>query len=197
MIRNQIIQAAYSLFTQKGIDSVDIKQVATVAGVSVEDLKAEFDGKLRLLEECLKQKVSVIETAISTAQSISQSALETLILVMYVSFKEKSALCNAFDKDLNRYPSIRKQLAIFNMKIQNRCVDYFTKCIKDGYFVPNENQERMAMIYMEEICNLAAKYQHAMIQTLIKGICTPKGLNEAARIQTVLEMNINKIGITK
>lgn len=193
MIRNQIIQAAYNLFAQKGISAVSMEQIAMEAGVSEKSVHAEFTGMANLLDECLKQKAVKIENSLSIAQSISQSVLETLILVMHVAFKEKATLCNAFHKDLSRYSSTHKHLAIFNMKIQNRCVDYFMKCMEEGYFVSNENQERMAMIYMEEISNLASKYQHDMIQTLIKGICTPKGLDEAARIQTVLEVKINKI----
>lgn len=197
MNRNQIIQTAGSLFAQKGITAVSIEQIAAEAGVSKKSVHTEFAGIANLLDEYLKQKAANIETAISTAQSVSQSVLETLILVMHVAFKEKSAFCDAFYKDLSKYPSTRKHLAVLNMKIQNCCVDYFMKCMEEGYFIPNENVERMAMIYMETIYNLSLKYQHPIIKTLIKGICTPKGLDEAARIQTILEIKINKIETIK
>ncbi len=197
MIRDRIIQTAGSLFAQKGINSVSMEQIAERAGVSEKSLYAEFTGMADLLEECLNREITKIETAISTAQSVSQSVLETLILVMYVAFKEKSDFCTAFYEDLSKYPATRKHLAIFNMKIQNSCAGYFMKCMEEGFFVTNDNQERMALIYMEEICSLATKYQHTMIKTLIKGICTPKGLNEAARIQTVLEINVNRISNLK
>jgi hypothetical protein len=197
MIRNQIIQVADSLFAQKGISAVSMEQIAAEAGVSEKSVDAEFAGKVDLLEECMKQKTVKTETVISAVQYVSQSVLETLILVMHVAFEEKSVLCNAFYKDLNKYPSSHKHLAVFNMEIQNRCTGYFIKCVEEGYFISNENRERMAFIYMEEICNLASKYQHAMMRTLIKGICTPKGLDEAARIQTVLEIKIDKIKTIK
>lgn len=197
MIKNRIIQVAHLLFAQNGINAVSMEQIATAAEVPAEIVNAEFGSKTELLDECLKQSAVEIETAIAAAQSLSQSVLETLILVMAVAFKEKSALSHAFHKDLNKYPNTRKHLAIFMLKIQNSCAGYFIKCMEEGYFNTNENQERMALIYMEEICSLATKYQYAMIKTLLKGICTPKGLNEAARIQTVIEIKINKISNLK
>lgn len=197
MIRDRIIRTARSLFAQQGICAVSMGQIAREAGVPEKSVYAEFSGMADLLEECLNRETAKIETSVSAARLLSQTVLETLILVMYVAFKEKSEFCDAFYEDLGKYPGIRRRLAVFNLKIQSSCAGYFMKCMDEGYFTANENRERMALIYMEEICNLATQFQHAMIKTLIKGICTPKGLDEAARIQTVLATNIDKLSILK
>ena len=196
MIRTQIIQTAVNLFAQKGISAVSIEQIAAEMGISEKSIYMEFSEIEKVLDECINHKIDKITEAISTAQSISQSALEALILVLNVVLKEKSAFCNSFYTDLNKYPIIRKQLAIFNMQIQDKCGKYFVECIEEGYFISNENRERMALIYLAEISSLAAKYQHAMIKTLLKGICTSKGLDEASRIQAVLEIKKSKIEST-
>jgi AcrR family transcriptional regulator len=193
MIRNQITWTANTLFARKGINSVSMEQIAAAAGVHVEAVMREFNGMGDLVEECVKQNVAKIEKDVSTAQSISQSPLETLILVMFVCFKEKSNYCDAFYKDLGTYSTTNKQLGIYLLKNQDRCAEFFMKCMEEGYFVSHENKERMALIYMEEISNMASKYQHKMIRTLLRGICTDKGLIEAARIQTIIELKIKQI----
>lgn len=194
MIRNQIIQTAESLFAEKGISKLNMEQIAIETGLSREAIDMEFSSISNLLDECLKQRLVKVETALSTVQSVSESVLEALILTLQKVFKEKSAFCDAFYADLSKYPTTHNQLAIFNMKIQNKCVNHFMKCIDEGYFINNGNQERMAMIYMEEICGLATKYQYATIKTLLKGVCTPKGLIEARRIQEVIESKTSTIG---
>jgi AcrR family transcriptional regulator len=193
MIRNQIIQAAESLFAEKGISKLNMEQIAIEAGLPREAVDMEFSSISNLLDECLKQRLVKVETTLSAVQSVSESVLEALILTLQKVFKEKSTFCDTFYSDLSKYPTACKQLAIFNMRTQNKCVNYFIKCIDEGYFINNGNQERMAMIYMEEISGLATKYQYAMIKTLLKGICTPIGLIEAKRIQEVIESKTNKI----
>lgn len=193
MIRIQIIQAAGSLFAEKGISKLNMEQIAKDAGVSREAVDMEFPSISNLLDECLKQRLATVEITLSAVQSVSESVLEALILTLQKVFKEKSTFCDTFYSDLSKYPTACKQLAIFNMRTQNKCVNYFMKCIDEGYFIDNGNQERMAMIYMEEINGLATKYQYAMIKTLLKGVCTPKGLIEARRIQEVIESKTRKI----
>lgn len=193
MIRNQIIQAAGSLFTEKGISKLNMEQIAIEAGLPREAVDMEFSSISNLLDECLKQRLATVEITLSAVQSVSESVLEALILTLQKIFKEKSTFCDTFYSDLSKYPTACKQLAIFNMRTQNKCVNYFIKCIDEGYFINNGNQERMAMIYMEEINGLATKYQYAMIKTLLKGVCTPKGLIEAKRIQAVIESKTSKI----
>jgi|LSQX01.3.fsa_nt_gb AcrR family transcriptional regulator len=193
MIRNQIIQAAGSLFAEKGINKLNMEQIAIEADLPREAVDMEFSSISNLLDECLKQKLAKVDAMLTVAHSISESAMEALILIMHNTFKEKSTFCDTFYSDLSKYPTACKQLAIFNMRTQNKCVNYFIKCIDEGYFINNGNQERMAMIYMEEINGLATKYQYAMIKTLLKGVCTPKGLIEARRIQEVIESKTSKI----
>ena len=193
MIRIQIIQAAGSLFAEKGISKLNMEQIAKDAGVSREAVDMEFPSISNLLDECLKQRLATVEITLSAVQSVSESVLEALILTLQKVFKEKTTFCDTFYSDLSKYPTACKQLAIFNMRTQNKCVNYFMKCIDEGYFIDNGNQERMAMIYMEEINGLATKYQYAMIKTLLKGVCTPKGLIEARRIQEVIESKTRKI----
>ncbi len=193
MIRIQIIQAAGSLFSEKGISKLNMEQIAKDAGVSREAVDMEFSSISNLLDECLKQRLATVEITLSAVQSVSESVLEALILTLQKVFKEKSTFCDTFYSDLSKYPTACKQLAIYNMRTQNKCVNYFIKCINEGYFIDNGNQERMAMIYMEEINGLATKYQYAMIKTLLKGVCTPKGLIEARRIQEVIESKTREI----
>ncbi|NDV84005.1 TetR/AcrR family transcriptional regulator [Bacteroides sp. 51] len=193
MIRIQIIQAAGSLFAEKGISKLNMEQIAKDAGVSREAVDMEFPSISNLLDECLKQRLATVEITLSAVQSVSESVLEALILTLQKVFKEKSTFCDTFYSDLSKFPTACKQLAVFNMRTQNKCVNYFMKCIDEGYFINNGNQERMAMIYMEEINGLATKYQYAMIKTLLKGVCTPKGLIEARRIQEVIESKTRKI----
>lgn len=193
MIRTQIIQTAVNLFAQKGISAVSMEQIATEMGISEKSIYVEFPDIEKVLDECINHKINKMKEAVSTAQSISQSVLESLILVLNVVLKEKSAFCNNFYTDLNKYPTTRNQLAVFNMQIEDKCGKYFVECMEEGYFISSENRERMVLIYLAEINGLAAKYQHAMIKTLLKGICTPKGLDEARRIQAVIEIKKSKI----
>lgn len=51
--RSRIIAAAQRLFTQHGYSQTSIKQIATLAGVSMGLVNAHFDSKLKLFEAAL------------------------------------------------------------------------------------------------------------------------------------------------
>ena len=186
MNRSRILHEAKSLFAKEGINAVNMRRIAIEADVNEDDIYTEFEGIGQLLEISLHGEIERIENIISKIKSISDSAFETLVIVMCLSLKEVSGFCPAFYKEIKHYPSSCKYLTNYRLKFLDDCTTYFRQCIEEGYFKSIENPERMASFYIEEIGNLASKYQFSMIQMLMTDLCTLKGFGEMQRIMTVL-----------
>ena len=180
----KIVQTATALFAKYGIKSVDISRIAKDAEVSEKAIETEFNSMEQLLEACLQHEIKLLETEVSEAVWQAQSSLELLTGAVSTFFAGLSRFCTAFYCDLRKFPLIQKQVFSYKEKIQNRCIDYFMECEKDGYFTKEFNMESVALIYFETVGNIEYKYQANVIRLFLKSICTEKGVNEISRIET-------------
>jgi AcrR family transcriptional regulator len=170
-----------------------MNQIAGEIGISKKTIYASFKNKEQLLDECMKQEIEKVEIIISDTIKSSQSSLETLLLVGARVFKELAGFCPAFYKDLSRFPVAQECLMRFRLKFRDSNITYFRQCAEEGFFIPTANNDGMASIYVEEIGSLTPKHQRAMIQTLLREICTEKGIKELNRLNLTFAQTNNQI----
>ncbi len=137
MIKEQIINTAFDLFSQYGIKSVSMDDVAKAAGISKRTLYESFEDK------------------------------ETLLI------------------DLKKYPKAQQKIEMNKARMGKRCMDLFTRGVKEGVFQKGINFEIMALLVKEQTkmlrpSNVFCKHSitevyNTILLTFLKGISTEKG----------------------
>jgi hypothetical protein len=159
-------------------------RIANDANITKKALDKEFGSKGHLVEECMKRKITEIETEISTVVAQAQSSLERLFITLSVVIAELSWFCAAYYKDLKEYPVAQNRLYSFKENFCKQCTEYFRECEKEGFFPSELNMESVASICVEQLSSLEYKYQASIIRLYLKSICTEKGNEELHRIDS-------------
>ena len=173
MIKEQIINTAFDLFSQYGIKSVSMDDVAKAAGISKRTLYESFEDKETLLIEGIDHN------------SESFNALEVILLFYEEMMKNPRWFNEKFYEDLKKYPKAQQKIEMNKARMGKRCMDLFTRGVKEGVFQEGINFEIMALLVKEQTkmlrpSNVFCKHSitevyNTILLTFLKGISTEKG----------------------
>jgi AcrR family transcriptional regulator len=181
-MKNKIIKTASILCAKHGIVEVSMEQLAEILDMPEDTLYMYFKDKEDLFVQCLEQGAGEMVRTVDQIEKKSKSALETVVKISFIVFRDLSTLSPAFYKDLKKYPKLDQFFSIVRGKFRGKCIYYFQKGAEEGSFIPGLDYEPIASIYVEEISALEPKYQQISIIAFLQGISTEKGLHELAII---------------
>lgn len=187
MLREQIINTAFDLFSQYGIKSVSMDDVARSAGISKRTIYESFKDKEDLLIEGIEYSNDILHNSLTKLDKKPLNALEVLLL-FYEEMMEKPRWFNEkFYEDIKRYTKASQRLDESRAVMGKRCTDLLKRGVDEEVFQDGINFEIMALLVKEQTKMLRPSdifNKHSIIEvydtilfTFLKGISTEKGRN--------------------
>lgn len=182
MQREKILQAATDLFARHGMKGVSISQIASELGISKKDIYAEFADKDDLVVACIAREIERVGKAALKVLDIECPVPEKIMLVGSDIFRHHASRCQAFYKDIDRFPGAKRLVDESKMRMRGRFIDIFRKGVEDGYFVDTLEYGLVSSVYIDQFTSMKYEYQPTMIVTFLRGISTTKGMEELDRV---------------
>lgn len=185
-LKTRILEAASDAFSQKGIKSVRMDDIAQSLNISKRTLYEIYENKEVLLFECLKtaKMRSQEEMALIAAQ---RANVMDIILDIYRSKMSQLQKINPqFYSDLEKYPQLQSFLEEQHDKDRTKLKDFLRRGIEEGYFKGDINVDIIAKVFdaINEYMKSHKLYTEFPLEQLfnnmlfvtIRGICTQKGV---------------------
>lgn len=185
-LKTRILEAASDAFSQKGIKSVRMDDIAQSLNISKRTLYEIYENKEVLLFECLKtaKMRSQEEMALIAAQ---RANVMDIILDIYRSKMSQLQKINPqFYSDLEKYPQLQSFLEEQHDKDRTKLKDFLRRGIEEGYFKGDINVDIIAKVFdaINEYMKNHKLYTefpleqlfNNMLFVIIRGICTQKGV---------------------
>ena len=150
MIKEQIINTAFDLFSQYGIKSVSMDDVAKAAGISKRTLYESFEDKETLLIEGIDHNSESLGQYLTGLEKEPFNALEVILLFYEEMMKNPRWFNEKFYEDLKKYPKAQQKIEMNKARMGKRCMDLFTRGVKEGVFQEGINFEIMALLVKEQ-----------------------------------------------
>ncbi|WP_280747489.1 TetR/AcrR family transcriptional regulator [Parabacteroides sp. PF5-9] len=185
MVKTQIIIMALDLFSQYGIKSVSMDDIARNMGISKRTLYSFFDDKETLLVESLLYLNQQLKQYFKELKKGTYTAVDIIILFHQKAMERPRWYSRKFYEDLKRYPKAVEMKNGEKEEFTEVCISLFDKGVKEGVFQKEVNFEIMALLAKEQFKMLHpsksfSKHSNTdvyntVLFTFLRGICTDKG----------------------
>lgn len=185
MIKEQIISTALDLFSQYGIKSVSMDDIARNMSISKRTLYSFFSDKETLLVEGLDFSHSRLRTYIDQIEKGEYTAIDIIILFYEEIMKRPRWYSKKFFEDLKKYPKAMEKKETEKNILSERCTSLFDRGIKEGVFQKEINFEIVALLAKEQLKMLQpsktfskhsnSEVYNTVLITFLRGISTDKG----------------------
>ena len=185
-LKERIPDVALQLFTERGINSVRMDDVAQTMGISKRTIYELYDKKEDLLFEVVvkhfKQRMDRMEQAVSHCSNVMEIVLE--VYHMKVSnFKETNPL---FFTEMVKYPQLKRFLDEQNDVMRENSMLFIQRGVDEGYFRADLNYQMAVLQFdaMGEYIMQKELYRQYSIEDIfrnlvfvsLRGLCTDKGI---------------------
>ena len=185
-LKTRILEAASDAFSQKGIKSVRMDDIAQSLNISKRTLYEIYENKEVLLYECLKTSKARAQEEM-TFIAAQQNNVMDIILGVYRSRMSRLQKINPqFYSDLEKYPQLQSFLEEQHHKDRSKLKDFLRRGIEEGYFKGDINVDIIANVFdaINEYMKNHKLYTEFPLEQLfnnmlfvtIRGICTQKGV---------------------
>lgn len=185
VIKEQIILSALDQFSQYGIKSVSMDDIARNMSISKRTLYGFFDDKETLLVEALKYINARLIKVLAELEKGSYTAIDIILLFYQEVMKRPRWYNGRFYDDLKKFPRAlafkESEKAVFT----DKCYELFERGVKEGVFQEGVNFEIMALLAREQVKmkhppKSFAKHSNTEVYntvlfTFLRGISTEKG----------------------
>ena len=191
-LKERIPDVALQLFTERGINSVRMDDVAQTMGISKRTIYELYDKKEDLLFEVVvkhfKQRMDRMEQAVSHCSNVMEILLE--VYHMKVSdFKKTNPL---FFTEMIRYPQLQVFLNEQNQAMRQHSLDFYQRGVEEGYFRADVNYHLAILLFdvMGQFIMEKELYRTYSIEEIfknivfvsIRGMCTQRGVQAIDKI---------------
>lgn len=185
MIKEQIISTALELFSQYGIKSVSMDDIARSMSISKRTLYSHFDDKEALLLEALTRRNRHMIEFMKQLERENHTTIDTIMLFHDELLKRPVWFSKKFYEDMKKYPKAMQQLEDERAFFTPKCLQIFQQGIKEGVFQSEVNLEIVTLLAKEQL-----KMRHpsktfsnhsnseiftTVLITFLRGISTDKG----------------------
>lgn len=186
MTKEQIMTTALDLFSQYGIKSVSMDDIARNMSISKRTIYEFFDDKENLLLEAIRYYNNGMRNTLEELEKGPYSAVEVLILFYEEFMKHPRWYNKKYYDDLKRYPKALGQAEKDKADFAKRCIKLLSRGEKEGVFQKDLNIEILALLAKEQLKMIrpsktflnhsVAEVFRTVLFTFLRGICTEKGL---------------------
>jgi len=184
-LKEQIITTALDLFSQYGIKSVSMDDIARNLSISKRTLYGFFEDKETLLVEGLKYRNKQLENYLNQLEKEPHTTVDIILLFYDEILKRPRWYSQKFYEDLKKYPKAIENKEDEKEKFNEKCLLLFNRGIKEGVFQKEINFEIVALLAKEQLKMVPpsksfSKHSNSEVYstvflTFLRGICTEKG----------------------
>lgn len=177
---------ALDLFSQHGIKSVSMDDIARNMGISKRTIYEFFEDKETLLVKGIEYNHKKMKQVLIELEEGPYSVVEEIILFYEECMKRPRWYNRKFYDDLKRYPKALELNEKNKAEFSKKCMKLFSRGVKEGVFQKGINFEIVTLLAKEQIKMIrptGAFLNHSVSEvyktvlfTFLRGICTEKGL---------------------
>ncbi len=177
---------ALDLFSQHGIKSVSMDDIARNMGISKRTIYEFFEDKETLLVKGIEYNHKKMKQVLTELEEGPYSVVEEIILFYEECMKRPRWYNRKFYDDLKRYPKALELNEKNKAEFSKKCMKLFSRGVKEGVFQKGINFEIVTLLAKEQIKMIrptGAFLNHSVSEvyktvlfTFLRGICTEKGL---------------------
>ncbi len=185
VLKERIIGTAFKAFTQNGIKSITMDDIANMLGISKRTLYETFNDKEELLIACLEYQQSEMMEYSKTVLAESDNVLEIILKFYKKSIEIYHKTNKKFFEDMNKYPRVLGKMRENREKNSSKTVDFFKKGVEQGLFRDDINFAIMNILVKEQVdilmnTNLCDEFSffevyESIMFVFMRGISTLKG----------------------
>lgn len=186
MTKEQVMTTALDLFSQYGVKSVSMDDIARNMSISKRTIYEFFDDKETLLQEAIKSHNSYMRDILKALEKGPYTALDIFVL-FYEEFMKRPRWYNKrYYDDLKRFPKAMEQAEKDKADFTQKCIKLLNRGAKEGVFNKDVNIEILALLAREQLKIIrpsktfmnhsVAEVFTTVLFTFLRGICTEKGL---------------------
>ena len=186
MTKEQVMTTALDMFSQYGIKSVSMDDIARNTGISKRTIYEFFEDKETLLQEAIKYHNNTMRKILSELEKGPFTALDVFVLFYEEFMKHPRWYIKRYYDDLKRYPKAVEQAEKDKADFTTRCIKLLNRDGKEGVFQKDLNIEILALLAKEQLKMIQpskAFVNHSVTEvfqtvlfTFLRGICTEKGM---------------------
>jgi AcrR family transcriptional regulator len=198
-LKTRILEAASDAFSQKGIKSVRMDDIAQSLNISKRTLYEIYENKEVLLFECLKTSKARAQEEMTFIAAQQNNVMDIILDIYRSKMSQLQKINPQFYSDLEKYPQLQSFLEEQHDKDRTKLKDFLRRGIEEGYFKGDINVDIIANVFdaINEYMKNHKLYTEFPLEQLfnnmlfvtIRGICTQKGV---AVIDTFLTDSQNR-----
>ncbi len=185
-LRERIPEVAMKLFTERGINSVRMDDVAQTMGISKRTIYELYNKKEDLLFEVVvkhfRQRLDVMELVTSRCNNVMEILLEVYRMKV-ADFKNTNPL---FFTEMVKYPELQQFLTEQNDHMRENSLLFIQRGVDEGYF-RSDLDYQMAVLQFDAMGQYVMEkelYKQYSIEDIfrnlvfvsLRGLCTDKGI---------------------
>ena len=177
---------ALDLFSQHGIKSVSMDDIARNMGISKRTIYEFFEDKETLLQEGMIFDYTKMKSVLEGLEKGPYTVVDIIVLFYEDYMKRPRWYNRKFYDDLKRYPKALEHTETSKAEFSKKCMKLFGRGVKEGVFQNGVNFEIVALLAKEQIKMVRPSgtfFNHSISEvfetvlfTFLRGICTEKGL---------------------
>ena len=186
MTKEQVMTTALDMFSQYGMKSVSMDDIARNTGISKRTIYEFFEDKETLLQEAIKYHNNTMRKILSELEKGPFTALDVFVLFYEEFMKHPRWYIKRYYDDLKRYPKAVEQAEKDKADFTTRCIKLLNRGGKEGVFQKDLNIEILALLAKEQLKMIQpskAFVNHSVTEvfqtvlfTFLRCICTEKGM---------------------
>lgn len=185
-LKTRILEAASDAFSQKGIKSVRMDDIAQSLNISKRTLYEIYENKEVLLFECLKTAKMRSQEEMTLIAAQRANVMDIILDIYRSKMSQLQKINPQFYSDLEKYPQLQSFLEEQHDKDRTKLKVFLRRGIEEGYFKGDINVDIIAKVFdaINEYMKSHKLYTEFPLEQLfnnmlfvtIRGICTQKGV---------------------
>jgi AcrR family transcriptional regulator len=134
--QDAIAEAAYTLFSLKGVDNTTTREIAEMAGVNELTLFRHFRNKINLLSHVISQYTTLtkLEKAFDEAQNLSfEEGLHTIARLLLKQIEEKYPMIRLMIIEATSNPDLKSVVGPIPVKLRQKLVNHLQRGVEEGF----------------------------------------------------------------
>ena len=187
-LKERIIETAMRLFTDNGIRSITMDEIAASLGISKRTLYEIFVDKEALLEECIRRGQDENDAYLRSVQATARNVLEVLLKCYQRSIEKYHATNRLFFEDIKKYPKAYELMTRRQDMDSEHVINFFREGVRQGIFRSDVHFGIINFLLHKQLdvlmhTDISERFSflevyEAIVFTCIRGISTEKGARE-------------------